>query len=237
MTIKTIGFDADDTLWHNEHFFREAENRFISLLGYCCEREVIENALFSTIKSNLSLYGYGFKSFTLSMLETAANLNGNKAMSSSMAKEILALGRKMMEQPVTLIDGVVQVLAKLEKSYRLILISKGDLVEQERKLAKSGLADFFDAKEIVSHKNKTVYEKIFQRYECLPEEFVMVGNSLKSDILPALQAGAWAIYVPYEITWVLEQDDEPEGKNHYYKIDALANLPKCLNTIDKRLSD
>ena len=237
MTIKTIGFDADDTLWHNEHFFREAENRFISLLSYCCEREVIENALFPTIKSNLSLYGYGFKSFTLSMLETATNLNGNKAMSSSMAKEILALGRKMMEQPVTLIDGVVQVLAQLEKSYRLILISKGDLVEQERKLAKSGLADFFDAKEIVSHKNKTVYGKIFQRYECLPEEFVMVGNSLKSDILPALQAGAWAVYVPYEITWVLEQDDEPEGKNHYYKIDALANLPKCLNTIDKRLSD
>lgn len=235
MTIKTIGFDADDTLWHNEHFFREAESQFISLLDYYGKREVIENALFSTIKRNLALYGYGFKSFTLSMLETAASLNGE--LSSSMAKDILALGKKMMEQPVTLIDGVAQVLAKLEKSYRLILISKGDLVEQERKLAKSGLADFFDAKEIVSHKDKTVYEKILKHYDYLPDEFVMVGNSLKSDIMPALQAGAWAVYVPYEITWVLEQADEPEGNSHYHKIGLLTNLPELLGAIDKRLSD
>lgn len=237
MTIKTVGFDADDTLWHNEHSFRKAESRFAELLGTCGEQQTIKDALFSTIKRNLALYGYGFKSMTLSMIETASNLHGNGVLSSSLIMDILALGRAMMEHPVTPIAGVAHVLAQLKESYRLILISKGDLVEQERKLAKSGLAEFFAAKEIVSHKDKAVYEKILKHHNCLAEEFVMVGNSLKSDILPALQAGAWAVYVPYEITWVLEQAEEPEGYGRYVKINALSDLPDSLRLIKKRLSN
>ena len=233
MSIKTVGLDADDTLWHNEKTFREAEQYFVQLLGSSADKEIIESTLFLTIARNLGLYGYGFKSFTLSMIETASHVY-NEAIPSSKMKEIISLGQSLMDKPVNLIDGVVEVLEALHKNYRLLLISKGDLVEQGRKLEKSGLKRYFDAIEIVSHKDKTVYEELLKRNRVNMNEFVMVGNSLKSDILPALEAGAYAVYIPYDITWVHEMADEPDDNGRYFKVKKLSDLPELLKTINRK---
>ena len=233
MGFKTVGLDADDTLWHNEKTFREAEQYFVQLLGCCADKEIIERTLFSTIVRNLGLYGYGFKSFTLSMIETASHLY-NEAIPSSKMREIISLGQSLMDKPVNLIDGVVEGLETLHKNYRLLLISKGDLVEQQRKLEKSGLKSYFDAIEIVSHKDKTVYEELLKRNRVDIDEFAMAGNSLKSDILPTLEAGAYAVYIPYDITWVHEMADEPDDNGRYFKIDKFADLPDLLKMIDRK---
>lgn len=230
MTIKIIGFDADDTLWHNEHIFREAEKEFAELLDGYADQAVINEYLLSTIKRNLTLYGFGFKALMLSMVETALELS-QKTVSTQLIKDILELGRSTMERPVHLIEGVIPILNQLKEKYRLVLISKGDLVEQESKLSKSGLTHFFDTIEIVSHKDKAAYERITKRLAILPEEMVMVGNSVKSDILPALEIGARAVYVHYDIVWVLEQAEEPIGHKHYYRIDKLGDLPNFLDIV------
>ena len=234
MSIKTVGLDADDTLWHNEKLFREAEQCFVQLLGRCADKKIIESILFSTISRNLSLYGYGFKSFTLSMVETASNIYKDVIPSSEM-RAIVSLGQSMMDKPVNLIDGVVGVLDALHKNYRLLLISKGDLVEQRRKLEKSGLKSYFDAIEIVNHKDKTVYEELLKRNRVDANEFAMVGNSLKSDVLPALEAGAYAVHIPYDITWVHEMADEPDDNGRYFKADKLADLPGLLKIINRKV--
>ena len=233
MGIKTVGLDADDTLWHNEKTFREAEQYFVQLLGRCADKEIIERTLFSTIARNLGLYGYGFKSFTLSMIETASHLY-NEVIPSSKMREIISLGQSLMDKPVNLINGVVEGLEALRKNYRLLLISKGDLVEQNRKVEKSGLKSYFDGIEIVSHKDKTVYEELLKRNRVDGNEFVMVGNSLKSDILPALEAGAYAVYIPYDITWIHEMADEPDDNGRYFKVDKFADLPELLKMIDHK---
>ena len=233
MSIKTVGLDADDTLWHNETTFREAEQYFVQLLGSCADKKIIESTLFLTIARNLGLYGYGFKSFTLSMIETASRVY-NEAIPSSKMKEIISLGQSLMNKPVNLIGGVVEVLEALHKNYRLLLISKGDLVEQGRKLEKSGLKSYFDAIEIVSHKDKTVYKELLKRNRVNMNEFAMVGNSLKSDILPALEAGAFAVYIPYDITWVHEMADEPDDNGRYFKVKKLSDLPELLKTINRK---
>ena len=233
MTITTIGLDGDDTLWHNEKSFREAEQHFVQLLENCADKETIENVLFSTISRNIGLYGYGFKPFTLSMIE-AANLICKRTIPSHLIKEILSLGRGMMEQPVKLIDNVVEILETLHKNYRLLLVSKGDLVEQARKLAKSGLADYFDRIEIVSHKDKAVYEELLKRNGLNAKNFVMIGNSLKSDILPALAAGTFAVYIPYEITWIHEMADEPYNHEGYFKVEKIALLPPLVQAISSQ---
>lgn len=233
MGIKTVGLDADDTLWHNEKTFREAEQYFVQLLGRCADKKIVEHTLFSTIARNLGLYGYGFKSFTLSMIETASHIY-NKAIPSSKMREIISLGQSLMDKPVNLIDGVVEGLEALHKNYRLLLISKGDLVEQNRKIEKSGLKSYFDAIEIVSYKDKTVYEELLKRNRVDRNEFAMVGNSLKSDILPALEAGAIAVYIPYDITWVHEMAEEPDDNGRYFKVDKFADLPEFLKIIDRK---
>ena len=217
MTITTIGLDGDDTLWHNEKSFREAEQHFVQLLENCADKETIENVLF-------------FKPFTLSMIE-AASLIYKRTIPSNLIKEILSLGRGMMEQPVKLIDNVVETLETLHKKDRLLLVSKGDLVEQARKLAKSGLADYFDRIEIVSHKDKAVYEELLKRNGLNAKNFVMIGNSLKSDILPALAAGTFAVYIPYEITWIHEMADEPYNHEGYFKVEKIALLPPLLQAM------
>ncbi len=233
MTITTIGLDGDDTLWHNEKSFREAEQHFVQLLENCADKETIENVLFSTISRNISLYGYGFKPFTLSMIE-AASLIYKRTIPSNLIKEILSLGRGMMEQPVKLIDNVVETLETLRKNYRLLLVSKGDLVEQARKLAKSGLGDYFDRIEIVSHKDKAVYEELLKRNGLNAKNFVMIGNSIKSDILPALAAGTFAVYIPYEITWIHEMADEPYNHEGYFKVEKIALLPPLVQAISSQ---
>ncbi|WID95709.1 HAD hydrolase-like protein [Bosea vestrisii] len=229
--LTTIGFDADDTLWQNEQFFRLTEDRFVALLGEHGEAAEISGKLLEAEKRNLAFYGFGIKGFTLSMIETALEVTRGQ-VSSAVIGEILAAGREMLTHLVETLPHAQDALAALAGRYRLVLITKGDLFDQERKLAQSGLGDFFDAVEIVSDKSATTYEKLFARHGDGPERALMVGNSLKSDILPALAAGAWAAYVPHDLTWALEHAEEPAGHQRYRKLADLGGLTSVLRDIE-----
>lgn len=229
--LTTIGFDADDTLWQNEQFFRLTEDRFVALLGEHGEAAEISGKLLEAEKRNLAFYGFGIKGFTLSMIETALEVTRGQ-VPQSVIGEILAAGREMLTHPVETLPHAQDALAALAGRYRLVLITKGDLFDQERKLAQSGLGDFFDAVEIVSDKNAATYEKLFARHGDGPERSLMVGNSLKSDIVPALAAGAWAVHVPHDLTWALEHAEEPTGHKRYRKLADLGGLTTVLRDID-----
>jgi putative hydrolase of the HAD superfamily len=224
MTITTVGLDADDTLWHNETLFRLTHARFIDLLSDRADTEVMEARLAEVEKRNLRLYGYGIKGFTLSMIETAMELCDGDAP-SSVIREILAAGREMLSHPVETLTGVGEALAALSDHYRLVLITKGDLLDQERKLAASGLGDLFAAVEIVSEKDRGTYDRVFVRHGTGPAEAVMAGNSMKSDVLPALEAGAFAVHIPYHVTWAHELADAPEDHPRYGALETIAALP------------
>lgn len=224
MTITTVGLDADDTLWHNETIFRLTHDRFVALLADHADRATLEARLAETETRNLRLYGYGVKGFTLSMIETAMELTGGQAP-ASVVREILAAGREMLAHPVETLPGVDEALAALSESWRLVLITKGDLLDQERKLAASGLGDLFAAVEIVSEKDRRTYERVFARHGTGADEAVMAGNSMKSDVLPALEAGAFAVHIPYAITWTHELADAPEDHARYGALESIADLP------------
>jgi len=224
MSITTVGLDADDTLWHNETIFRLTHARFVDLLNDHGDRQTIEARLAETEQRNLRLYGYGVKGFTLSMIETAMELTGGEAP-GSVVREILAAGREMLAHPVETLPGVDEALAALSERYRLVLITKGDLMDQERKLAASGLGDLFAAVEIVSEKDRGTYDRVFARHGTGPHQAVMAGNSMKSDVLPALKAGAWAVHIPYAITWAHELADAPEGHERYGALESISELP------------
>ena len=229
--ITTIGFDADDTLWQNEQFFRLTEERFVALLGEHGEAAEISGRLLEAEKRNLGFYGFGIKGFVLSMIETAIEITRGQ-VSASVISEILAVGREMAAHPVETLPHVTETLAALAGRYRLVLITKGDLFDQERKLAQSGLGDWFDAVEIVSDKRGDTYRRIFARHGDGPGQAMMVGNSLKSDIVPALEAGAWAVHVPHDLTWALEHAEEPTQAERYRRIADLGALPALLEHID-----
>jgi len=224
MNITTVGLDADDTLWHNETIFRLTHDRFVALLSDHADRDTLEARLAETEKRNLRLYGYGVKGFTLSMIETAMELTGGEAP-APVVREILAAGREMLAHPVETLPGVDEALAALSERYRLVLITKGDLLDQERKLAASGLGDLFAAVEIVSEKDRSTYERVFARHGAGPDKAVMAGNSMKSDVLPALKAGAFAVHIPYTITWAHELADAPEAHPRYGALDSISALP------------
>ena len=223
MTITTVGLDADDTLWHNETIFRLTHARFVDLLREH-ENAVIEARLAEIERRNLQLYGYGVKGFTLSMIETAMEMCDGEPP-AGVIREILAAGREMLAHPVETLPGVDEALTRLSGRYRLVLITKGDLLDQERKLAASGLGDLFAAVEIVSEKDRATYERVFTRHGTGPAEAVMVGNSMKSDVLPALEAGAFAVHIPYVVTWAHELADAPEGHPRYGALDRIDDLP------------
>ncbi len=227
MTITTVGLDADDTLWHNETIFRLTHDRFVDLLADHADRETLEARLAETEARNLRLYGYGVKGFTLSMIETAMELTDGAAP-ASVVREILAAGRDMLGHPVEPLPGVDEALAALSERYRLVLITKGDLLDQERKLAASGLGDLFAAVEIVSEKDRNAYERAFTRHGTGPEQAVMAGNSMKSDVLPALAAGCWAVHIPYVITWAHELAEAPESDPRFGSLESIAELPHWL---------
>jgi len=229
-SLTAIGFDADDTLWQNEQFFRLTEERFIGLMKDYAERDRLTARLLEAEKRNLSHYGFGIKGFTLSMIETAVEVTGGKVPSSVIA-DILEAGRAMLAHPVETLPGARTTLERLAGNYRLILITKGDLFDQERKLAASGLGDLFDAVEIVSDKSPATYEAIFKRHADGAGKSMMVGNSLKSDVVPAIRAGAWGVYVPHELTWVLEHVPEPDGEPRFRRIDALGQLAGLIEEI------
>ncbi|GAL70934.1 HAD family hydrolase [Jejuia pallidilutea] len=226
--IKVIGFDADDTLWVNETYFREAEQEFAKLLSEFETPNKIDQELFKKEIGNLPLYGYGVKAFTLSMVESALELS-NYTISNKTIQKILNIGKNMLNAPVELLDGVEEVLEKLSKKYRLILATKGDLLDQERKLEKSGLTSYFHHIEVLSDKQDTNYSKLLNHLDINPSEFLMIGNSLKSDVLPLINIKANAIHVPFHTTWAHELVTEKETNGKQYKtIKTLRDLLKIV---------
>jgi putative hydrolase of the HAD superfamily len=231
-----IGFDADDTLWHNENLFAHHHGRFCEILKHYHDSDTVERTLFSTEMRNLDLYGYGIKSFMLSSIETAISLTDGK-ISATEIRQLLDLGREMLSHPITLIEGVSETLAALSPCYQLLVITKGDLRDQERKLANSGLAHHFRHIEIVSEKNRQSYAAIFRRHAIEPDRFLMVGNSLKSDIAPLLSLGAAAVHLPYPITWAHEHIDElPTADGRFFKIDTMSELPAIIAEYSAKLT-
>lgn len=229
--LTTIGFDADDTLWHNENLFEEHHKKYCELLSEFHDSATVEKTLFRTEMRNLELYGYGIKSFTLSSIETAIELTEG-SISNEELKRIIDLGKEMVNQPVELLDGVAEVIETLSRHYRLILITKGDLRDQERKIAQSGLAHCFDHTEVLSDKNVESYDRVLKRSAVDVSQFLMIGNSLKSDILPVLDLGGRAVYIPYRLTWKHERVDEPPSENdRFYKLESMKQLPELIAAI------
>jgi putative hydrolase of the HAD superfamily len=230
--LTTIGFDADDTLWQNEQFFRMTEQRFLAMLAKHGDASRISANLLAAAKRNLGLYGFGIKSFTLSMIETAIEVTEGRVPASTIA-EILAAGRDMLSHPIEPLPHARETVEKLAGSYRLVLITKGDLMDQERKLAQSGLGELFDAVEIVSDKSAATYARIFSRHGRGPQSSMMVGNSLKSDVVPAIEAGGWGIHVPHELTWAVEHAEAPVEAPRFRQIADLGELPSLVEAIAK----
>ena len=228
--ISTIGFDADDTLWHNMKFYDLTECRFVELLAEFAAPGHLAERLLAAEGKNLKMYGFGIKGFTLSMIETAIEVTEGK-VPAPVIREILDAGRDMLSHPVETLPFAREALEALAGSHRLVLITKGDLFDQERKVAASGLGDYFAGVEIVSDKTPDTYRRIFAQYGEGPARALMVGNSLKSDVVPALDAGAWGVFVPHEINWALEHHDEPEGAERYRRIVDLSELAEVVREI------
>ncbi|MGR6431913.1 HAD family hydrolase [Rhizobium sp. PAMB 3174] len=229
--LTTIGFDADDTLWQNEQFYRLTEGEFIKLLGDYAEGEHIASRLLDAEKRNLQHYGFGIKGFTLSMIETAIEITEGNVPARTIS-EILDIGRSLLSHPVETLPHVEETLAALAGKYMLVLITKGDLFDQERKLAQSGLGDLFDAVEIVSDKTAVTYRRIFAETGDGPERAMMVGNSLKSDVVPAIAAGSYGVFVPHELTWVLEHVEPPREAPRFREISNLGQLLPLIASLD-----
>ncbi|GEO40827.1 haloacid dehalogenase [Skermanella aerolata] len=216
----TIGFDGDDTLWHNESIFSMTQDKFRAMLGEDLAADG-DRRLLDTERGNLGLFGYGIKGFILSMIETAIEVTDGRIEARDIQAMIEA-GKAMLRHPVELLDGVAETVEYLSHSHRLVLVTKGDLFDQESKIARSGLAEMFDAIEIVSEKDPATYRRVLTRHGIAPERFLMVGNSVRSDILPVLEIGGRAVHVPYHITWAHEHVEPPE--QGYERIDAMAEL-------------
>ncbi len=229
--IETIGFDADDTLWQNEAFFRLTQNRFADLLADFTDRAALMDRLLEAEKRNIGHYGFGIKGFMLSMIETAIEVT-DQTVPAPVIAEILAAGQEMLGHPIHLLPHAREAVEALADTHRILLITKGDLLDQERKLAQSGLGDLFHGVEIVSHKTPATYAHAFTRHGTGPDRAMMIGNSLKSDVVPALEAGAWGIHVPHGLTWDLEHAERPDTHPRFREITDLGTLPDLLARIE-----
>jgi len=226
-----VGFDGDDTLWHSETRFHVTQGEFRDLLKRHVPDADVDRRLSEMEMQNLSIYGYGVKSFTLSMLETAIELTEGRIPTSDL-EVILGWGKRMLMEPTELLDGVEETLRLLSGRYDLLLITKGDLFDQESKLARSGLGDLFLGVEILSEKNTDSYHGVFTRRAIKPEDFVMVGNSLRSDVVPVVSLGAHAVHIPYEVTWHHEHVPEEELPNEGWQlISSIRELPAILDEL------
>ena len=225
--IQVIGFDADDTLWVNETYFRDAEEKFAELLEQYETKNKIDQELFKMEIKNLELYGYGIKGFMLSMIEAALELSNNEVSQATLSA-ILDFGKKMISHPVELLDGVVEVLEKLKGKYRLIVLTKGDLLDQERKLERSNLSKYFHHVEVLSDKKEKNYQDLLDHLEIEVKHFLMIGNSLKSDVLPLVHIGAKAIHVPFHTTWQHEEVEGPIEKKGYMTVSKLTDVLEYL---------
>jgi putative hydrolase of the HAD superfamily len=238
MKIQAIGFDADDTLWHNEDHFAATEDAFADLLAPWCDHAVAKSVLLATETHNLELFGYGVKSFMLSMIEAAMELSGGN-ISTSDLRVLLDHGREMLLRPAELLPGVPDALEELSTVSPLILITKGDLHHQERKVSGSGVAHWFWSVEVVSEKDSGTYARLLSRHHVHPSEFVMIGNSVKSDILPIVELGGTGVHIPYSFTWGHEVVDEQETEHiqrndpssRYYEVESMKLLPELFRRI------
>ena len=228
--LTTIGFDADDTLWQNERFFRLTQERFAALLKDYADGDHLHDRLLAAERRNLGHYGFGIKGFTLSMIETAIEVT-DQQVPASVISELIAAGQEMLQHPIELLPHAREAVEEIAESHRVLLITKGDLLDQERKLAQSGLGDLFDGVEIVSAKTRTVYEDIFTRHGNGAAEAMMVGNSLRSDVKPAIEAGGWGVHVPHHLTWEVEHDEPPENAPRYRAIEDLGALASLVKEI------
>lgn len=222
--IKTICFDADDTLWVNEPYFREAEKKFCQFFENWLPKDEAYSELFKTEMQNMELYGYGIKAFVLSMTETAIRIT-NKKVPAEIIDKIIHVGKDMLNKPVELLNDVEPVLHKLSEKYKLIVATKGDLLDQERKLKKSGLLDYFHHIEIMSDKKEDDYIKLIKHLDISFDEFLMIGNSLKSDVLPVLNLGGYAIHIPFWTTWAHEEVDiEKIDNEKFFEMEKLSDI-------------
>lgn len=228
--LLTIGFDADDTLWHNERFFQLTQERFAELLSDFTEPDHLMARLLDAERRNLGHYGFGIKGFVLSMIETAIEVTEER-VPASVIRQLVDAGQEMLRHPIELLPHAREAVEKLATDHRLVLITKGDLLDQERKLAQSGLGELFDSVEIVSDKTPQTYARIFDASGGT-DRALMVGNSLKSDVLPAIKVGAHGVYVPHSLTWALEQAEPPKTEPLYHHIDDLAGLAPLVQALD-----
>ncbi|MCU0354055.1 MAG: HAD family hydrolase [Cytophagales bacterium] len=223
MSVKVIAFDADDTLWVNEPYFQEAETKFCALLEDYLPHHTVSQELFKTEIQNLTLYGYGIKGFMLSMIETALRVSSNTIRVEVIEKAI-QYGKELLEKPIEMLEGVETVLQTLQGRYRLVVATKGDLLDQERKLKKSGLERYFHHIEIMSDKQEKDYQKLIRHLDIRPDEFMMVGNSLKSDVLPVLALGGHAVHVPYHTTWAHEVVAHQVNHDNFVQVGNITEL-------------
>lgn len=221
--LTAIGFDADDTLWRHEDFYHQTQERLLAQLAEHGDPAELSSRLLEIERRNLPLYGYGVKAFTLSMIEMTIEASGGRAP-ATLIEEILAAGRELLRHPIEVFPHVRETLAELSGAYRLILITKGDLFDQERKLEESGLSGFFDAVEIVSDKRAATYARAFTRHADGPQRAMMVGNSLKSDVIPAIEAGGWGVHVPHAFTWAMEHAEPPLAAERFHRLAHLGEL-------------
>ena len=228
--LTLIGFDADDTLWHNERFFRLTQDRFTDLLRDHADPDHLADRLLQAERRNIGHYGFGIKGFILSLIETAIEVTEQKVPASVIA-ELIAIGQDMQQHPIELLPHAREAVEQLADSHRVLLITKGDLLHQERKLAQSGLGDLFDGVEIVSDKNPAIYHDIFTRHGDGPDRALMVGNSMKSDVVPVIEVGGWGVYVPHGLVWALEHHDPPSDHPRYRALDHLGDLAGLVDEI------
>ncbi len=230
MTITTLGLDADDTLWHSENHFAVTERRFAELLAPWLDGEETGRRLLDRERANLRLFGYGVKGFTLSMIETAIEASDG-AVSAEALQQIVDWGKEMMAHPVELLPGVADTIEVLRGSYRLVLITKGDLFHQETKIAESGLADHFQSIEILSEKSPDQYRRVLGRVGVTPPEFVMAGNSVRSDVLPVIDIGGRGVHIPYRILWGHEHVDSTPDADGFHHLETFSQLPDLLASL------
>ncbi len=225
--ITTIAFDADDTLWINEPYFQEAEKEFCVLLEDYLPQHSVSQELFKTEMQNLHLYGYGVKGFMLCMIETVSRVSGGTA-SMQLINRTIEIGQELLQKPIELLDGVTETLDALKGKYRLVVATKGDLLDQERKLKNSGLQEYFHHIEIMSDKKVGDYQKLLKHLDCPPEHFLMLGNSIKSDILPVLEIGGFAAHIPYHVTWSHEQHESNLEHENFMELKSIDEVLKYL---------
>jgi putative hydrolase of the HAD superfamily len=223
MEIKIIAFDADDTLWDNELYFQETEEKFCELLEDFLPQHTVSRELLQTEIKNIALYGYGIKAFMLSMIETAIRVT-DKNIKAETIEKIIRFGQELLEKPVLLIDGVEEVLKSLKTKYRLVMATKGDLLDQERKLKKSGLAELFHHIEIMSEKKESDFQKLIRHLDIKPNEFMMIGNSIKSDILPVLNIGGHGVHIPYHVTWAHEKVETTIDHPNFRQVERIKDI-------------